>query len=255
MPKLRFLGGVHPKEPLIRDMPEFGGAFTVPSINLRSEFVLKIKNSEIAVECGVDSYDPGHLVMLFHQSFDLARVAVDLFAFATGHSFTVVLDAFEDPTGRRQPINVGNPHLAGLCTAFRINTANDDSFVETYALMLKEPRLFLILNDLVSAINIPHIALVSCARALEGIRRAVATAGASRSTQWKELRDALNIEQAYQMFITNHSIEPRHGGHDYIPDTVGQEVIRRTWAIMDRFIEFRKRGNQPLTEPGYPRLV
>jgi hypothetical protein len=68
------------------------------------------------------------------------------------------------------------------------------------------------------------------------------------------MHKALNITRDYQQYITDQSKGPRHGDPQFVEGTITREVSMRTWSIMNRFLEYRKRGNQPLMGPDFPLL-
>jgi len=68
------------------------------------------------------------------------------------------------------------------------------------------------------------------------------------------MRDNLNVSQQFLEFITDHSIGPRHGDVLDIPFSIINELIRRSWIVMNRFLEFKKRGDQKLPSSDFPLL-
>jgi hypothetical protein len=68
------------------------------------------------------------------------------------------------------------------------------------------------------------------------------------------MRDSLNIDQPYLEFITEHSKGPRHGDVKGSTFSATRETIKRSWIVMNRFLEFRKRGNRPLSLSEFPLL-
>src|SRR5215213_2309092 len=121
-----------------------------------------------------------------------------------------------------------------------------------YALLAQQPHLFLLLNDLVSAITTPHISPISCGRVIDGVRKALTPNSATALTGWSEMHRLLNIDKDYQKFISDHSKDPRHGGYDRMSGTLTDEIVERTWKIMDRFLAFKKGGDQALAAPEFP---
>lgn len=69
------------------------------------------------------------------------------------------------------------------------------------------------------------------------------------------MREALNLHEDYLSFITDQSKGPRHGdikggGFLEIRDT-----IQRSWTVMNRFLEFKKRGDNRLPLADFPLLT
>jgi hypothetical protein len=69
------------------------------------------------------------------------------------------------------------------------------------------------------------------------------------------MRRNLHIDRAYLDFITDQSIGSRHGDPQHIPGGPVTETVRRAWVVMNRYLEYRKRGNGPLTAPEFPLLT
>src|SRR6266487_4666171 len=119
-----------------------------PDIDLQMAFTVRIVNSSVDVECEVNRFQPDESVHLIIRALDVARLAVDLVAFATGYGLTVVLDALITPTGDSTPILFEDLRLAPLCSAFQVNAttpAENADFGKMYRLALSEPGLFIAL--------------------------------------------------------------------------------------------------------------
>jgi hypothetical protein len=48
---------------------------------------------------------------------------------------------------------------------------------------------------------------------------------------------------------------PRHGDPAHIPAITTTEITRRSWKIMNRFFEYKKRDNGPLPLAEFPLLT
>ena len=83
----------------------------------------------------------------------------------------------------------------------------------------------------------------------------IATPDMPRKKAWAKFRESLRIDENYILLITDYSKAARHGNREYVPGPIAGEIVRRAWAIMNRFFEFRMRGNQPLPITEFPVLV
>lgn len=202
---------------------------------------------------------------LYKRALDLTRAAVDLLAFATGQGLVVVLDHFTNPDGRISPLMFENGSLAPLCTAFRIATSDDTSFREVSRLVMADPNMFMALNDLIAAITYPHQAPVNCARAMEAVRNCITPPAdpppakpreqsAERDKAWARMRQALCVDETYLRDITNTSVGPRHGHRKSIPGPQITTILEKSWQVMDRFLEYRKRGDKDLPQSEFATL-
>ena len=68
------------------------------------------------------------------------------------------------------------------------------------------------------------------------------------------MRQNLRIEEAYLKFISTHATGPRHGDRVHIPPDITRELAMRSWVVMNRFLEFKKRGGAPLPASEFPML-
>src|SRR5262249_24467437 len=122
-----------------------------------------------------------------------------------------------------------------------------------YRLVVVEPPLFRALRDLVETITVPHIACVNCGRVIDSICRMISPSLRSAAA-WQAMHQALNISRQYQQWISDQATGPRHGDSSFVPGNIDSEVVRRSWTIMDRFLEYRQRSNLPLAAPEFPTL-
>jgi len=226
-----------------------------PALNFKASFIVHIKNSTVDVECELSSFRLEQYPLLYIRAFDKARTAVDLVAFATGFSLTTILETFVHSDGRQEPIGFSNPALSQLCTAFCVNgPPTDKSFDEVYRIVASEHELFMALRDLIDANTLPHIGVINCGRVLDGIRRMISPGVTDRSQAWAAMQTALNISKPYQEWVTALSADPRHADRSYITGSDSDQALSRTWIIMNRFFEYRKRRNTPLGPPDFPTL-
>jgi hypothetical protein len=218
---------------------------------------LNITNSIIEVDSESNQYGTeakdGQVNL---RAFDTARAIVDSFAYAAGLGPTVVLDNVTKPDGIKYDIREKRPDLAALVTAF--HSGPEDTSIELASMLpivFSDTLVFMALNDLVASISLPHHAPVNCGRVIEAIRELMTPLNGDRKQAWLAMRDSLNIDQGYLEFITNQSKGPGHGDRRSVTYPSFQETIKRSWIVMNRFLEFRKRGNQRLPLGEFPPLT
>jgi hypothetical protein len=219
--------------------------------------ITRIKDSVIDVEFDVTRYDDAAREEIFKRAWDLARAAVDIYCFSVGWGLTVYLDTIVAPDGSQATILPKNEALAAYFTAFDVspqNTAGPNNLDAFYRLLVSDPPLFMALNDLIVSITLPHHATVNCARAIEGLRVLMIPA-TDRRQAWPIFQTNLNIDRAYREYVTDISTGPRHGDRTFIPGTIVNETVKRSWIIMNRFLEYRKTGNQQLPLAQFPLLT
>jgi uncharacterized protein YoaH (UPF0181 family) len=254
MATVRFLGKVNP-DVIKVSVPDFSANWHIDEIGQDAILNVNISNSEVCVECKLDSYEEIHLVQLYRRAIDLARGSVHLVGFAMGCGLTVTLDTFIDPGQNRTTLVPQDQNLASLCTAFGLGASRVGDFSAVAQIVLSEPPLFMAFDDLIQSITHGHQSPNAAGRAIERIRNLMAPGIQDRNQAWGLMRQNLQIDRAYLDFITDLSKGPRHGDPQFIPGGPVTEAVKRAWVVMNRYLEYRKRGNVPLTAPEFPLLT
>jgi len=114
------------------------------------------------------------------------------------------------------------------------------------------------LHDLISSLRYGNNSLTNCARAVEGLRKAMwgrdEGSPDEQKQAWAKLRDNLRLSKDFLQIITDASRGPRHGSSAYISSIVRQDVLKKSWEVMNRFLSYRLGANHPLPEAEYPIL-
>lgn len=231
-------------------------SFKSAEFGLKIDLTLTIDKSSLDVACAVENYDTKDLGHIHKIAYDLARAAVNLSSFCTGMMLSPVFDRFVGPDGTTSPFVIHDPELAKLCTAFAMRSPERPSSLSTVMhIVLSEPPLFMALDDLIGAASLHHQSSANCGRAVEGLRNLMASPVMSRSDAWALFQKNLRVDKGYLTFITDNSQAGRHGDRTYVPGDKATEIVHRSWIIMNRFLEYRKRGNQPLPVDEFPILT
>lgn len=250
MHKLRFTGTIYPRaiKTSIENHPTINWKSGDPAFSLNCD--VKIQDNNVTIDCEVDNFEKEkHLTPIVMRAYDTARATIDLMSFASGNGLVFVLDTFTDPDGKTTVVAPQQPDLAALSTA----VARPEDFDKVLRLILTEPPVFLALRDLIDAITQWHRAPVNTARVLDGLRNLIAP-GEEPKKSWSKLRALLRVEESYLKFVTDTSAAPRHGDPTHISGAVTRDVSARAWTMFNRYLEYRKRGNQPLPESEFPIL-
>ncbi len=239
MPSVRFTGRVLPAALRVSVPNEPTFNWKADDLGLDMAFRVRIQDGSIVIDCDVNKFDESaHLVPLFMRAYDIARASIDLAAFATGSGLTVVLETFTDPGGTSTPLAAQRPSLGARATAVQMGTAD---FGKLLQVVLAEPILSMALRDLIEAISSPHHAQANCARAIGALRPYFGPPGGSPESAGLALRDSLQVSRAYLQRITQASTQT--------------DIIDRAWIVMNRFLEYRRRGGQPLPLSEFPLLT
>lgn len=257
MPILKFTGRVMPDvmHVTITDHPAIDWRDTGNDSNC--SFNISISKGLIEIDCILDKYEEIHLSEVYRRVLDLARATVDLVCFSSGYGLTVIIDRYTNAAGITTPIAPHDPRLAELCKVFTLEpatTIEKNDFHKVLTLVLTDWKVFRILRQLIEANTVPHESSVICARVAEGIRHYLAAPGSNTKQSWANMRAQLNLSIDYLKLLTDVSTAPRHGDQTHIPGATTVEITRRAWTIMNRFLEYKKRGDQRLPEAEFPIL-
>jgi hypothetical protein len=256
MPKVAFLGRVFPICYQINMAQQNPIEWKWQEENLVLRFDMRIEQSKVRIECTLDRYKPEFLLEIHRRSYDIVRSAVNLAAFCTGVGYSVVFEHFIDELGCQSMFCPQDLSLARLCTSFSLDPQSGKfPFGKMWDVVVADPALFQALDDLIVSIALPHHSSFNCGRTVEGLRHLIASPGATDSEAWKQMRDALRLDRSFLQLITDTSTAPRHGDRAFIPGTITTEIVRRSWIIMDRFLEYHRGGNAQLPEAEFPLLT
>lgn len=250
MPIVYFLGTVLPETVKVTVSKAFEADWPAKDIGLEMHFTLNIENSEINVACEVNRWESDCLVHVYKRAVDMAQSAVNLASFASGFGTTIHMHTVVTPNGEKSAIQHRDDYLPSLVTAFK---TGDPNFEQIWGIVATDPALFMALDDLVKTLAVFHQTPINCGRVLDSLRKIV-TPGIDRKQSWPIFRKNLQCSEDYLQLVTDQSTGPRHGDRSFISGDITTEIQRRTWTIMNRFLEFKKRGNQPLPESEFPLL-
>lgn len=215
-------------------------------------FIIDIVDSQIDVTCQIEKFDfdiQGPMVYI--RASDLTTAAVDCLSFTKGWGQTVFFHTYVDPHGKESPLTPMNPALAAHCTAFDFTSGT--GFHDAISLLTSDVSLLLAMNDLVSALTRNHLAPINCGRVLDGLRKIVAP-DLKPGAGWTRLQGIVNVDRTYTEWVSELSTGPRHGDRKHISGAEINEAVKRCWIVMNRFLEYRKRGDTSLPILEFPIL-
>lgn len=205
--------------------------------NFAGVFDVYIENSIIKVICeeSVQSYDFHN--MAIGRALEIVTGLVDLYAFTKGWALHVSLETFQEN---------GNIHYIGLSEtsvqSLNKTIFDDDDFREVADFILNDFDLKFALRDLISSLSNLNYSSIAACRAVEAIRNSVVDGDVKTAEAWGVMRSYLQLDETYLKRITDLSKKPRHGDRGAITGQTQLEVTHKAWIIMNRFIEFKKRG-------------
>ena len=229
---------------------------TSTATGLEAGFKVAVRDWIVNVECNIEKYGPEHFSDILNGALDYARTLINFIGFATGIGISVVFEYAILPDGEIAPIMPTTPTLASVCTAYGLEPERYEDLLAVIQMVIADRNLYRTFNDLIDTQVIPHISLINCGRVIDSIRRMIAP-GVDGPQAWAAMRAALNIAEPYLKWISDQSTGPRHGDPSQISASAQLGATERAWKIMNRYLEYleyRKRGSQPLNDPEFPEL-
>jgi hypothetical protein len=253
MVTFHFLGQVIPEIPPInlRGAPVM--QCHAPTMGLEFTLAIDISNSQIdvTVTCRTHPFSPEMAGPILTEALDVVRGYVNMTSFALGYGLTAWLPRLITPDGTKGTCIHRVDQLADLCTAYRLD---DGSLNTVRDIAFGDDQVLKAFNDLGWAITVPYYASLGGGRALDRIKHSIAAPGSTESQAWAQMHKALNVDAAYLRFVTDRSTKPRHGQKFSEPAPVEDEIHKRCWAVMNRFLEYLKRKKMPLPQIEFPLL-
>ncbi len=217
-----------------------------------TRFNLSIIKSDFQIEWDCpQTYKVSHLEIYLARSVDIMYAALSMVTFATGIYYFPHFDRIRKPDGFvSTPVIFGDPKLVGLCKNYSVL-----DMTPGFDVVFSSGQLMRAMRDLNDTMTNPHIVAINCTRVLETIKDVMTSSlKLGDSKKWYIMRHSLNIDRSYVQYITDWSLNHRHGRAELLPGDELREIWRRTWIIMDRFITYRKLGLPKLDETEYPTL-
>jgi hypothetical protein len=209
-----------------------------------------ISNSSIKVRWFTEDYSRDKLRIVYDCSKKITTALVDLIAFRHGCAASVVIDKYRERGGFEDGISVVQPLLSELSTLI-----NDDNGLHAvFSLLLSEPRLMVVMDDLISGLGSHDHKIINCARSVEAIRQLIGGYSLEPKAQWPVFNDALNLDRSYSDTIMDQSKDPRHGRMVPASDEAVAEIVKRTWNIFYRYFEYKLGGGKKLDPSRFPLL-
>jgi len=248
MERVRFTGRILPAIHTLT----VNGAQTVNMANrdFATTVTVEIQNSIVSVDVDLEKFEHKLVGELYRRAYKIARTSIDLVSFSTGKGLLLVLDTFMQPDGKRVILDFEYAPAPKLCTAYDLSPAN---FAPILPVALSDHTLLMALSDLTDTISWVDRTQINCARAIETIRNLI-DPNPNKDAAWASMRSAINCTKDYLQLITDQSQAPRHGNYVEVGNADADEVRDRAWTVMNRFLEFRKRNNQPLPITDFPLL-
>lgn len=112
----------------------------------------------------------------------------------------------------------------------------------------------LALADLRAAMRYPADTAVYCYRVFEAVLEDFKIPRGNQKQALNQIASDLNLGSGKELrsFLGKHANSRRHGKPVSISWSDRKAVMRRAWLVMDRYLEFLKRGRKPLPKSKFP---
>lgn len=257
MAKVQLIGQAVPRGAATINTPGIDFQWQDTERNRVLSFNVRIQHSLINIECEVPNYQSSDFAMVIMRAIDLSRAAVNLIAFSQGIGVQIIFDFAIMPNGNPMPMHYFDARLSQHCSVFQQDAQSAAADYDTLMRILSsEPGVIRLLNDMIEVLWNPHVAPVNCGRVVDGIRRLITPPGTTTEpAAWHNMHSALNLTKDYRKYVMDHSIGPRHGDPtSYIPGPITSDISLRTYIMLNRFLEYRKGGNNRLDATSFPIL-
>jgi hypothetical protein len=218
---------------------------------------IEISSGKINVSCDIEPFRPELVDAIIPHAYKITRALIGMVSFFNGIGLTMLFDTLTLPDGVTKRMLPSDASLNNLCSAFSLGVGPATGLITVLELLMAEPPLWDAMYALTYTLEVPGVVLENCGRAIEILRHRLESPNESdRGRGWNELRRVLNIDKPYLNYISSRSTASRHGDTAHIAWSETAEVRRRAWIVMNRFLEFRKRGGvSPLPLAQFPVLT
>jgi len=210
--------------------------YKIPTIDETIKCHFQIEQSKITVTCEVAEYKKENLRFYVNYVTDFTRAILHLISFSLADALDVFFDEVE-ANGAKLKLLRADPRLQKLCTAFK---PDNNKFSAAMRIVMKEPNLFLALSDVISVLRDGTVDVSACYRAIERLRNILSPDESKQSKEpLRKLRDTLKLSKEFIEYIAKNTNGYRHGKLKPLTPEIRSEILRRTWIILNGFIEYR----------------
>ncbi|MXN64452.1 hypothetical protein GR183_06010 [Stappia sp. GBMRC 2046] len=216
----------------------------IPNIHLEDPngfqaiYTFNIENGQFIILCEIFRKCENFFQFSIIRCYEFVTTLVDIHAFSNGWALSVIIDTAVHNNMHRR-IALSEKSALDKCSAIK----NSDDFQKILNITLNNFNLRFAFRDLISSLSTLNYSAIAASRSIEAIRDLISP-DTPKLQAWENMRDKLNIERKYLQYITDTSRQPRHGNRGATDGMIQMEVTQRAWRIMDRYLEFMKRGGE-----------
>ena len=214
----------------------------------KTMFTIAILHSVVSVECEMEEFHEEEISQLYTRAVELSRTLVNLIAIRHGWGLTVHIDTFIHIDGTEELLMNRADTLSGI-----MNTYSLDDIDGIFQQVACDVDFSMALNDMTDAISRPRTTSVCCARTIDTIRNLLCPS-LKPKPGWRVVQETLRADEDYLERISMASTSSRHGKHEYLPVNEAEELMRRTWTLVNRYFYYRLHPPKELPIDQFPQL-
>jgi hypothetical protein len=247
-----FFGKVRPERFPVSWGEPIKGHLIQEAFNLEADFSTFIHVAQVTVILTLTKGSTD-IDSLRNIALDCAHRLTDLVGYASGCSFDVeIISACCAETGAAYVFGVKIPALAERSNPHRGSGKIDGDLVVTVS---ENVSAQMVLRDFQLAMRDAIGTGFYCYRAIEAMMQSMKDDTIKTDKQaWEQLNSVLQVARSASEKIKSHADFARHGKPSGMSDQDRVDVFKLTDEIVYRFLEYLRRGSEPLSSAEFPIL-
>jgi hypothetical protein len=254
MPTIRFLGRVAPFAVNVSLGSIPYGISNHALLGFESKWELQIIDSNVTVIIEINKFDVDRdLQPVINHAQDIVGIAINLLSIKTGLALYGLLDRLRLPSGEMHFVHCKELEFPKHMTAVHQHS----DLEQVLRIATSDHNIAMTLRDITDGLRQNYSGIIGAARAIDSICNYFIPEGGERKDGWPRMRAALNATEPYVQSISEQSKGPRHAkwsSASIANDQEARKTMERAWILMNRFLEYRKRGDHPLPASEFPLL-
>jgi hypothetical protein len=210
-------------------------------------YTVTTEGTMMTVTCELSKSSDEDLTSIMQRARIFGQTVLNVISFSTTTVYRFIIEEGQLPGQPWHRITQGCQAAKGICTVCELGTPS----ISAVFALANDINVLFALDDLIRGVEDVFLTRINCGRVVDALKKVLAPRAGSKQ-QWQISRHSLNLDLSYVSFIMKASIEGRHGNRVASELGIEDELLRRTWMIMNRFLELKKRGLQKLPDDEFP---
>jgi hypothetical protein len=251
MPKIQIMGRVIP-EYVDLTAPKVLVDWQHQGTGIKAKIHVKIEQSKVVIDATTNKFEtPDERNFLIRHAYDLAHTIIDIFVFQCGGGLDLTFDTITVDDGKTTQLRGPDPKLAAISKAAK----SIQDVGALIGLAHNNLTIAMALRHLNEALTAPRRTSVRSAQCVDGIRSLFVPPGKKKEAGWQPMNEALQLTKSYLDPVMKESRSPRHGDYQPLAEINRSDSVFRAWEVMNRFLEYKKRGDKQLPLAEFPLLT